>query len=64
MKGTPMQWSELHGRTIKKVLSEGDSEWAKQNGLETNIYLILDDGTSVTLSIKEDNGSYIAIDEN
>lgn len=58
-----MNWQDLEGRTIESVRHEGDLEWAKQNGLENRIYLILDKGMA-TLDIKRDEETdepYISI---
>lgn len=58
-----MDWEDLEGRTIQSVRHEGDLEWAKANGVDKQIYLILDKGMA-TLDIKYDertNEPYIAI---
>lgn len=58
-----LNWDALNGRRIKKVVHEGDLEWAKQNGLDKCLYLITDKGC-VTLDIYYDENTkepYIAI---
>jgi hypothetical protein len=58
-----MEWKDLEGRTIESVRHEGDREWAKQNGLENRVYLILDRGMA-TLDVKHDEETkepYISI---
>lgn len=44
-----MYWSDLEGAKIKRVLCDGDLEFAKQNNLPESVYLVLNNGTTVTI---------------